>query len=661
MAAVQKWNQRPVVRLTRTPSHAIDWYDTPSTQAFPMGDSVEIQVETRYYDPYGGLAGFRIWVERYDADIGAWVLISGGYKNPVYTIDSTAPDRYEWHRNYHNFVIDLTENILTFRVRVSMMAGRHHNYTDPEERIFSAFVEYFGDFSLDYVPISIIYCPPGQDMTNSLQQTTQYLTNVGFGFSKEVGSIHTTGAEFTGGVKGTTGYVNVSGSVSTSTQTIDSETFGNAVTNIISFGYSWQTTVTADNQRAIGRRYWGPLGDIYVLLKNPWFSIRGDEEGKYLIEFSKTNAHRAELLFIPAHKLLRPGDDPVASRIPLESRRKLLELDPFITNLDDFFPEDKGEDLSHAVNAYQDPSVGNPATATGKNRAVKIARYSISNGVVIDYSLVRKIEFKNKNTNETEYYSEVTHADSGVMGLGFLFDAITLGLSGYSSTGKFTRLSYQLSNECAYGKILNATCKLIRNQNDADLGDIEIWWDKQFSTFMFRRVPNCVLVRRTVGDKVVYMCEGLTMLGSVTSPSTQALNNVEVTLSQVINNRVSKSNMHVTMTDEQGQFVFDNAQPGKYIISCGDKKQTVNITKRHLQQGLFNIEMKNVKRSVSFKTSPLWEIAAALNITPEEAKSLQFNLKKEKKLSRTKLTSAMRKLKLPVDRVGKDAILKYNT
>jgi hypothetical protein len=588
------------------------------------------------------------------------VQIPDGYRNPVYTIDSNAPDRYEWHRNYHDFVLNLSENILLFRVRVSMTYGRHHNYTEPEDRLFSAFVEYFGDFSLDYVPISIVYCPPGQDMTNSLQQTTQYLTNIGIGFASEVGSVYTTGTEFTGGIKGSTGYVSASGSVSTSTQTIDSETFGNAVTNIISLGYSWQTTVSADNQRAIGRRYWGPLGDIFVLLKNPWFSIRGDEEGKYLVEFSKTNAHRAELLLVPAHKLLRHGDDPIAARIPPETRRKLLELDPFITNLDDFFPEDKGMDLSHAVNPYQDPSIGNPATETGKNRAVKIARYSISNGVVIDYSLVRQIEFKNRNTNETEYYSEVTHADTGVMGLGLLFDAITLGLTEHSSTGKFTRLSYQLSNECAYGKIYNATCKLIRNQNEADLGDIEIWWDKQFSTFMFRRIPNCTIHSKKIGNKIVYICEGLSLHGNVDSPSAQPLYNTEVSLSRIIDGRVSRTQTQATMTDERGQFVFDNVRPGKYSIACGNKTRSVNISKRHLQQGSLNIELKNVKRYVSFKTSPLWEIAAALNVTPEQAKALQINLKRERRLTKAKLGSAMRKLKLPADKIDKDAVFKFN-
>src|ERR1019366_2138219 len=33
-----------------------------------------------------------------------------------------------------------------------------------------------GKFEMDLVPISIVYCPPGQDMTNSLTQSESYGT-----------------------------------------------------------------------------------------------------------------------------------------------------------------------------------------------------------------------------------------------------------------------------------------------------------------------------------------------------------------------------------------------------------------------------------------------------------------------------------------------------
>src|SRR6266487_2663862 len=40
-----------------------------------------------------------------------------------------------------------------------------------------------GDFTLDFIPASIVYCPPGQDMTNSLTQSESYGTRFTIGQS----------------------------------------------------------------------------------------------------------------------------------------------------------------------------------------------------------------------------------------------------------------------------------------------------------------------------------------------------------------------------------------------------------------------------------------------------------------------------------------------
>jgi hypothetical protein len=51
-----------------------------------------------------------------------------------------------------------------------------------------------GDFTLDFVPISIVYCPPGQDMTASLTQSQSYGTRFTIGESSGMES--QSGVEF---------------------------------------------------------------------------------------------------------------------------------------------------------------------------------------------------------------------------------------------------------------------------------------------------------------------------------------------------------------------------------------------------------------------------------------------------------------------------------
>jgi hypothetical protein len=61
----------------------------------------------------------------------------------------------------------------------------------------------------------------------------------------------------------------------------------------------------------------------------------------------------------------------------------------------------------------------------------------------------------------------------------------------------YTQMAYLSSHETYLKQVLTAQCSLIRNQNEADLEDIEVWWDKVFSTFMFRKVdPSSTMTLR---------------------------------------------------------------------------------------------------------------------------------------------------------------------
>ena len=122
-----------------------------------------------------------------------------------------------------------------------------------------------GEFALEYVPLSIVYCPPGQDMTSALSATVTNRTQFTFteirGISEEYGTETRTqfGLKIAGfGLGGDLSEVN---SQSTNSQ----------ATKAVSVGYdeSWSTTIVADNRTTIGRKYWGLLGDIDVLMRNP--------------------------------------------------------------------------------------------------------------------------------------------------------------------------------------------------------------------------------------------------------------------------------------------------------------------------------------------------------------------------------------------------------
>ena len=112
-----------------------------------------------------------------------------------------------------------------------------------------------GDFTLDFVPMSIVYCPPGQDMTASLTQSESYGTRFTVGQSS--------GMVAEQGVQAKVDFLGLFGEGVGFSQ---SQSVSNQSTSGIQVSHFRNTVVTADNQKAIGRAYWGPLGDIFVIL-----------------------------------------------------------------------------------------------------------------------------------------------------------------------------------------------------------------------------------------------------------------------------------------------------------------------------------------------------------------------------------------------------------
>src|SRR5262249_52495641 len=144
-------------------------------------------------------------------------------------------------------------------------------------------------------------------------------------------------------------------------------------------------------------------------------------------------------------------------------------------NLDLFFP-DSGADLARAANPFADPSV--------HNRAELIGRWWLDTGTELNYALGETHQLFSGDATQVSYSSTVSINAN----IGADFDGITAGLGVTSSNT--TTVGFQTSQETDASYSKSASCFLIHNQNERDLDGIEIYYDKVFSTFMFRRIAS---------------------------------------------------------------------------------------------------------------------------------------------------------------------------
>lgn len=864
---IVQWRPTPLVTVEKEGTGAwVTWHGGIS-RIFEMGNTVQIQVKFQCRKPYGGNVIFRIYVEKYMPRIKAWIPFQGYY--PLEK--GYAANDKDWHFDDITIQIPVDDPFLRFRVKVSTQVGGHlpgdsgegslPQFMDPNDpnnfKEFLAYVDYYGDFSLEYLPMTILYCPPGQDMYNALTQNNYYGTIIGMGFSEDVGTKSEGVSKVQGGVNLNFGYVSGSLSFSGSEGVEQSESVTEAMTNNVTMTYTWNTTLIADNQRVVGRKYWGPLGDLFLLLKNPWFSLIGTDEGKMLLVESDKTAERTEILIVPGHRLLRPDGDPVASRIPPMTRKKILELDPFYVNLDKFFPSpcyrDEGiacfvcsrkepkhipvyraydtkkqnyiyttdrmefenkwpcypflkggkiafhiydpnlpkpqthvplyklvmssatfrnndvllttsveerndcytkgyqkpasvigyvvppyvdplppevtaryhykplyraysqeknrhiftidlaefdalgkippppppEDLSLAVDPYRDPS--------SNNRAALIARYGISNGVELDLSRVEGITVEDQNISTTSKYFEVTESTGLVGSLGVFANILSIGFDASDKTGEFVKTSYFTSLENVVGKVKTALCKLIRNQNQADLEDIEIYWDKHFSTFMFRKIHagkgwfggivnagpimlNGVTLGATVNNVELLLFDMDSILKE--TPETFAPVFKALGLSpkdpapdvRLFVNKIIKMNFNIekviedispkliesTSSNHMGQYSFRNLRTGVYLLKVGDTLTNVEITDSDIKTGVCKtVDLKNVKRVFDPAKSALWELREILGIDMPTAKRIQLALQKERDINETVFKAVLKSEKLSISDFKSKSVLRF--
>lgn len=360
-------------------------------------------------------------------------------------------------------------------------------------------------FEAEYIPIAIVYSPPGQDMTNSLIEAETHGTRFTFGFSAMSGEASGMGTI----VKASGGYGFV-GINSEWEETSESQIMGtDSSSSTIRIMTTQETMITANNQRAIGRAYWGPLGDLFVIIKDFLFHVGEvfDEESGYILQ-PLPDSPRARKLIFSAHELLRPDPGSVADQIPWGQRKSILRLDPFIVRDDSVLDEvgDGTRPLEDAVDPDADPNAGDNPT-----RAVKVLSLDLGRGSEINFYESTEVMIDKVEAHAVTYETTFSHA--GNIGIYYgIYGNIGLGQEA-QFTGQ-QRIYYQTTSELRQetAKTRTAKCYLTRNQKDRASEVIDVYYDTVFGTFLFRQIPQengCVSIFGTVLNRAQIGIEGV--------------------------------------------------------------------------------------------------------------------------------------------------------
>jgi hypothetical protein len=597
---MEQWPGNPIASMvvTQSPYNVSIIPSSANPQQQVVGGTIDFSITISYNNTagIGGQAFFS--AELYKISSGGWVVMDLQSKLLVAGASGSASD---------TLILSLEMTGYSERYAIQMKCGVDNSALIdlPSPILLQATQDsaLFGQFKISFVPISIVYCPPGQDMTNSLTQTNTFGTHFSLDFTSDLGWAS-----------------NDTPNAYSPEYTNNSQMLASINEDDIEISQTSNTTITADNQRAIGRAYWGPLGDLFVIAANLNFSLYGPKPlkqpartpRKKTTDTSIPNVSYGpdidggeQVLIIPAWKLLRPGNDPVASMIPADVRKTILSLDPFITNLDKFFP-DSGADLSVAANPYADPSAN--------NRAELIGRWWLDTGVEVNYALGNTYQqsFITAGELTASYASNSLVKSSDSQDSAYLKGVLTGQLN--------TDLTYQQSSETDNSTITNASCFLIKNQNDYDLDGIAVYYDKIFSTFMFQRLKGGTLWTPPPPQITNIIGFG-NINGSIVSWRNIPLAGLPVRLQN------SKGVTFETSANINGRYSFYNLIPGVYTLSAGDKKARVTIEKTSSPVNPVAHDLKSVKRIIDVKKSPRWEVAAVLGIKKENIKAVHKKLK----------------------------------
>lgn len=434
------------------------------------------------------------WAQRY------WRIAAGGVRNdtPFVQGDEAANPGWPGNRYQHVFTwgfeydqdttIEPVDRILRVANTIDGIAERYlllFNLYRGQRTLYWALMfdvrgTVNGSALLEaaYIPIAIVYCPPGQDMTNSLIESQVRGTRFTFATGTFV-----TGSEATQIGTSLEGQYGAAGvNIALEEGLTDSQTFSDRSSSVVRITTTQETTITANNQRAIGRANWGPLGDLFVILKDVMFhgvEVFDEDSGYALVPISESP--RTTKMVLSTVELLVPPNGSVAATIPWDQRKAILKLNPFVVRDEAVLDQVNAGALP--VNDAVDPEA-DPNTGANPTRAVRVLRVALGQGSELNFYTSSSIGLEKEESHAESYTTTFSSANYVGLDIG-----IPLANVGFSNQFQGSQtINYQTTAELRQevAKTETAKCFLIRNQNDLNHGTLDVFYDTVFGTFLFK-------------------------------------------------------------------------------------------------------------------------------------------------------------------------------
>ncbi|MEM8566223.1 MAG: hypothetical protein AAGF85_07155 [Bacteroidota bacterium] len=458
---------------------------------------------------------------------------------------------------------------------------------------------------INYLPTSIVYSPPGQDMYNSLIETENYGTRFTINSSSVVtqGKAFLNSMGFNVGVEDDNFSANLG--VNFENGSSSSQSVSDMSSSSLTVKRSKELTITANNNTAIGRKYWGPLSDLFVIVTDLLFyAFQAFDTDTQVALIPLPSSPTARKLVISTRDLLVPPTSSEASKIPKEIRKEILKLNPFVTNDENLLDKVLDEDspVEDAVNKNADPNgFGNPT------RATKVLAISMSAGSEVNYSESRALELNKVDSKAVNHVTTLTSKTSIGLSLGLKVFNIGFGSS------RSETVSFQTTREMHVGEVTStiesAKCYLIRNQNALENEEIEIYYDNIFGTFMFRIPPapdDCFEIE-----------------GQNTNIYGTPIYNQQVVLTDS-NGTVLSS----TYTSVGGfyKLCFVPVAEAEYSLYGGDVSASFKLDKKLLSQRVLELNLSNDKRRIDLQNTSVSEFQEIFSVQSNEFNNLRRHL-----------------------------------
>ncbi len=554
-----------------------------------------------------------------------WDLVSGRSQwvnTPADLSEEDIGDVWPGERSIHSYYIPNSaeyEQAMGWPLRVATILDKYEQhllllirirkYSRTAIKIFRYRVRgvanWGGDIQYGWIPRAIVYDPPGQDMKASLKESEEHGTNISFTQfdmlveGSSVGSTETIGINW--------GAAKMQGKVSTKGTSENQITDTTHVS--MELTSTQKTIITANNSTAIGRAYWGPLSDLFVILAGPWFKVatifndRSDEGLPAFLGLGSTNRSAGtKKLIVPTWALIRPEAEYEVEMIPWDERKKILWLNPFVVKSSEILDE-----VADGTRPLEDAITYNNSL---EGRAVKVLDLYLSKGSEIDYSESTALHITNANITSETYLTQVTNTSGGAINTPFVGGEINIGDTHgirYGATKEFTQETKVTRTAQFY---------LRRSQNDQSNGSIQVYYDAIFGTFMFIPWRRLGLVHFPFTATAPY---GWNLSGLFEGKTKRRIEGEVIRLLSADGRKI----LGEVYSDEDGNYEFSNLnlKPGKYIVNGGGNRTEFAITTNMIEKAQpLIVDIIDAKETIRPHELTVRQAFEIFDIHPDKAK-----------------------------------------